>query len=161
MTTVLSAAVLYIALLLFLRLNGRRSLGDMAPFDFVLLLLIGQAAQQALLGNDASLTQALLVVMTLLTIDVALSLAKRRWRLVEKIIEGTPTILVAQGQPIVEHLHKSRVTVDDVLLAARSSTGLTRLDQIEYAILETTGRISIIATTPSARTNDTAARPIV
>lgn len=144
MDALVSAVVLYLVVLLMFRLTGRRSLGQATPFDFVLLLLIGEATQQALLGSDSSLTKAVLVIVTLLSIDVALSLAKRRWRFAEKLIEGVPTVLVADGNILRDRLHKARVSEDDVLQAARGSHGLLSLDQIRYAILETNGLISII-----------------
>lgn len=82
MDSILRAAGMYIALMLLFRVAGRRSLADLTTFDFVLLLIIGEATQQALLGEDFSFTNAMLVIATLIVLDVGLSLAKlnsRRW----------------------------------------------------------------------------------
>jgi uncharacterized membrane protein YcaP (DUF421 family) len=160
MDAVFSAVVLYLVVLLMFRLTGRRSLGQATPFDFVLLLLIGEATQQALLGSDSSLTKAVLVITTLLAMDVALSLAKRRWRLAEKLIEGVPTVLVADGKVLRDRLHKARVSEDDVLQSARASHGLLSIEEIRYAILETNGLISIIPTRRDAQSAAPARIPI-
>lgn len=144
MDAVLRATVVYVVLLLLFRISGRRSLSQLTTFDFVLLLIIGEATQQALLGEDFSLTNAVLVIVTLLAIDIALSLAKQRSPSVEKLIDGVPIVLVENGRPLDDRLRKSRVSEEDVLEAARSLQGLERLDQIKFAVLEVSGGITII-----------------
>lgn len=144
MDAVLRATVVYVVLLLLFRISGRRSLSQLTTFDFVLLLIIGEATQQALLGEDFSLTNAVLVIVTLLAIDIALSLAKQRSPSVEKLIDGVPIVLVENGRPLDDRLRKSRVSEEDVLEAARSLQGLERLDQIKFAVLEVSGGITIL-----------------
>jgi uncharacterized membrane protein YcaP (DUF421 family) len=144
MDAVLRATAVYIVLLLLFRISGRRSLSQLTTFDFVLLLIIGEATQQALLGEDFSLTNAVLVIVTLITIDIALSLVKRRSPSVEKLIDGVPMILVENGRPLSDRLRKSRVSEEDVLEAARRLQGLERLDQIKFAVLEVSGGITVI-----------------
>ena len=78
MDSVLRAAVMYLALMVLFKIAGRRSLAELTTFDFVLLMIIGEATQQALLGNDFSLTNSMLVIVTLIAIDVGLSLLKQR-----------------------------------------------------------------------------------
>lgn len=144
MELILKAAVVYFLLLVILRVTGRRSLGNMTAFDFILLLIISEAVQNALVGQDTSLTGALLVVGTLVGIDLLLSLCKKRFPALEKVVDGVPTILLRDGKPLAGPLAKSRVDEEDILLAARDKQGLERLDQIKYAVLERAGGISVI-----------------
>jgi len=135
---------MYLLLMVIFRIAGRRTLSEMTNFDFVLLLVVGEATQQALLGDDFSMTNAALVIVTLIGLDIGLSLWKRRNPTVEKWLEGVPTILVEDGRPVGEAMRRSRVDESDVLSAARQLQGLERLDQIKYAVLETNGGITII-----------------
>jgi len=144
METVLKAFGLYVALLLLFRITGRRSLQQTTTFDLVLLLVIGEAAQPALVGDDNSLTTAVLAVATLLSIDVALSLVKRRAGRIERLVEGQPTILVLRGSVLRHQLLRARVDEADVLQAARERQGILRLQDIGLAVLEANGSISVI-----------------
>jgi uncharacterized membrane protein YcaP (DUF421 family) len=144
MDAVLRSAAIYFVLLLLLRLTGKRSLGQMTTFDFVLLLIIAEATQQGLLGNDFSLTNAFLVILTLVGIDTGLSLLERRSQRVDKLVNGVPLVIVEDGQPLEERMNKARVTADDILEMAREQQGLERMEQIKYAVLERSGGISVI-----------------
>ena len=144
MDAVLRAAAVYVVLLFVFRIAGRRTLAEMTPFDLVLVFIIGEATQQALLGQDFSITNAVLVIVTLLFLDIIMSLAKDRSRTFEKLIDGVPTIIVADGRPLTERMRKARVDEQDVMEAARRLHGLERLDQIKYAVLEVSGGISVI-----------------
>ncbi|WP_144184661.1 DUF421 domain-containing protein [Elioraea rosea] len=144
MHAVASAIVMYLVIFGLFRVTGRRSLAQATPFDLVLLLLIGEAAQDALLGGDPSLTNALIVIVTLLLVDVVLSLVKRRWKLAEKVLDGVPTILVENGRVLADRIHKARLSEDDVLQAARASRAILSLEGVRYAILETDGTITIV-----------------
>lgn len=144
MDTVLRALAIYIFLLLIFRISGKRSLAQITTFDFVLLLVIGEATQQALVGNDFSLVNAMLAIVTLIGIDVGLSVIKERWKSVEKVVDDMPLIIVENGQTLKERMDKERVDEEDVLAAARQSHGLETIAQIKYAVLERNGGISII-----------------
>ena len=148
MDAILRAGVVYLVLLVLFRIAGRRTLAELSPFDFILLLIIGETTQQALLGEDFSITTAVLLVLTLLMLDVGMSLLKQRSNTLNKLIEGVPTILVENGRPIRDLLAKARVREEEILEAARRIHGLERMDQIRYAVLEVSGGISII---PRAR----------
>jgi uncharacterized membrane protein YcaP (DUF421 family) len=149
MDAVLRAAVIYAFLLLIFRITGKRSLAQITTFDFILLLVIGEATQQALLGQDFSVTNAFLVILTLVGIDIGLSLLKQRSPWLEKIIEDIPLILVVDGKPFQDRLDRARVGADDILCEARRQRGLERMDQIKYAILERSGGITVIAKHPA------------
>ena len=142
MDAVLRAAAVYVVLLLVFRIAGRRTLAEMTPFDLVLVFIIGEATQQALLGQDFSITNAVLVIVTLLFLDIIMSLAKDRSRTFEKLIDGVPTIIVVDGQPLTERMRKARVDEQDIMEAARRLHGIERLDQIKYAVLEVSGGIN-------------------
>jgi uncharacterized membrane protein YcaP (DUF421 family) len=143
MDAVLRAAAIYLALVVLFKLAGRRSLAQLTTFDFVLLLIIGEATQQALLGEDFSLTNALLVIITLIVLDIGASLLKRHSPGFSALLDGTPTIVVENGVPLEERLAKSRLKLDDVMEAARES-GIERVEQIKFAIIERNGKVSVI-----------------
>lgn len=143
MDAVLRAGAIYLVLLILFKLSGRRSLAQLTTFDFVLLLIIGEATQQALLGEDFSVTNMVLVVATLIVLDVGASLLKRRNDRLARLLDGSPTIIVEDGVLMQWRMDKARLTLDDVMESARES-GLERLEQIRYAIVERNGKISII-----------------
>lgn len=145
MDSVLRAAVMYLALMVLFKIAGRRSLAELTTFDFVLLMIIGEATQQALLGNDFSLTNSMLVIVTLIAIDVGLSLLKQRSQWVQRLIDGGPTIIVENGKILHERLRHARLVEADIMEAARSSQGIETLEQIKFAIIERNGKISVIA----------------
>ena len=144
MDAVLRAAAIYFVLLVLLRIAGRRTLAEMTAFDFVMVLIIGEATQQALLGEDFSVTNAVLVIATLLLLDIMMSLGKQRSKTFEKVVDGVPTIIVENGRPLMDRMRKARVDEEDVMEAARRLRGIERLDQIRYAVLEVSGGITII-----------------
>ncbi len=144
MESVLRAAAMFAVLLVLFRATGRRTLGETNTFDFVLLLIISEATQQAMLGDDPSITNAVLVAVTLLLCNVLLSLLRRRSDRVAKVLEGVPTLVVAHGRPLHDRLRQARLDEDDVLSAARRLQGLERLEQVRFAVLETNGQITVV-----------------
>jgi uncharacterized membrane protein YcaP (DUF421 family) len=159
MDAVVQALVIYLFLLIIFRAAGRRMLAELSTFDFVLLLIISESTQQALLGDDFSVTTALLVITTLIGADVALSFTKSRFPYVGKIVDGAPMILVENGRPLKARMQLARVDEADVLEAARAKQGLERLEQIKFAILEVSGGISIIPFGRKPRTPKKTSKP--
>lgn len=147
MESVLRTVAMFAVLLLLFRLTGRRTLGSITNFDFVLLLIISEATQQAMIGDDGSMVNATLVMATLLICNVGLSLLKGRSALAARLLEGVPTLLVAHGRPLGDRLRRARVDEQDVLSAAREAQGLERMEQIRFAVLEANGRITIVPET--------------
>ena len=141
---ILRAVAIYAFLHLLFRISGRRTLSQITTFDLVLLLIIGEATQQALLGDDFSVTNAFLVITALIGVDIALSLLKERFPSLGKAIDGMPMIIVENGHPLRERMRRARVDENDILESARQLQGLERIDQIKYAVLEFSGTISII-----------------
>lgn len=144
MDVVLRATAIYLVLLIIMRLAGNRSLAQITAFDFVMLLIIAEATQQALIGDDFSLTKAVLLIVTIIFIDVAFSLLKQRSPRLDRLIDGVPLIIVEHGRPLEDRMRQARVDVSDVMTAARELQGLERLEQVRYAVLERSGGISII-----------------
>lgn len=144
MNVVIRVLAVYVFLLIVLRFAGKRSLAQMTMFDFVLLLILSETTQQALVGNDYSLTNAFLAILLLVSAEIGLSLLKHHVPALQKWLDGTPTIIVQNGKVLKERTDWSRIDEEDILAAARESHGLERMDQIKYAILETSGTISII-----------------
>jgi len=141
---ILRSVTVYAIVWLVFRISGKRTLKDLTTFDFVLLLIISECTQQALIGQDYSITGAGLAIATLLAVDIALSLLKHRFTKVEKVLDNVPVILIEKGKIHNERLHMERIDEADILASAREGYGIARLDQIDYAILETNGAISII-----------------
>lgn len=144
MEPVLRAVSVYVLLLVLFRVAGRRLLSEVTTFDFVLLLIIGESTQQALIGNDFSVVNAMVIITTLLTIDIAISVLKYRSGRVDKVIDGTPLIIVQDGRLLHDRLAQVQVDESDIMTAARELQGIERLEQIKYAVLERSGGISII-----------------
>jgi uncharacterized membrane protein YcaP (DUF421 family) len=144
MESILRALAVYVFLLILLRVTGKRTLDTITTFDLILILIMGDALQQGLLGEDYSLTNAALVVITLVFIDIAFSLVKQQWSSAEKWIDGVPAVLIVDGKARHETMIQNRVDEADILEAARKFQGLERLDQIKYAVLEKSGGITVI-----------------
>jgi uncharacterized membrane protein YcaP (DUF421 family) len=143
METVIRVVVIYLFLMVGLRLMGKREFGELAPFDFVVLLLIPEMFSQAMVREDFSLTNALIAVSTLLTLVFMTTLLNFRFRRLGKVIAGAPAVLVRHGFLVPESMQKERVAPGEVLDAMHAA-GLHRMDEVRWAILETDGRITII-----------------
>ena len=144
MDAILRAALIYTVLMVLFRILGKRSLSQVTTFDFVLLLIIGEATQQALLGDDFSVTNATIVIATLIGIDMGIGFFQQRSQKIDRVVEGLPLVLVNNGTVLQERLDRVEINIDEVRQAARESQGLERLDQVKYAVLERNGVISII-----------------
>lgn len=144
MDVVARAVVVYLFLVLILRVSGKRTLHEVTTFDIVLLLVISEATQQALLGEDFSVTAGVLVVTTLVALDILMSFLGNRWRLVDHVLDSRPELIVERGEVLADRLKRHRMDESDILEAARELQGLARLSDIEFAVLERSGAITII-----------------
>ncbi|KFI07503.1 DUF421 domain-containing protein [Massilia sp. BSC265] len=144
MELILRAAAIYIVLLVLFRVLGKRSLAQLSAFDLVLFLIVSEAIQNALVDEDKSVVMGLTVILTFLLLDRGLSALKRRYSGFERLTEGTPLLLVERGKVLEENATKSRITLSDILQTARETQGLESLEQVKYAVMETSGAISII-----------------
>ncbi|EGT3571541.1 DUF421 domain-containing protein [Citrobacter sp. ANG330] len=144
MEMVLRALAIYLVLLVVFKIVGRRALLQMTSFDLILLLIISEATQQALLGNDFSVTGATLTIITLVIVDMLFGLIKKKINGAESALDGSPVILLEHGVPLTGKMKKVDVSLDDILVAARQNQGITDPAKIKYAILERNGHISVI-----------------
>jgi uncharacterized membrane protein YcaP (DUF421 family) len=144
MDSVIKSAIVFLVLWLVIRASGRRTLGQLTVFDFILFLIIGGVAQRALTAQDYSLTHAFLIIATFVVIDVVVSLVERDVPAVASILKGLPTVVVENGRVLSGRLRRARLTEDDVLQAARRLHGLETMNEIKFAIFEASGEISII-----------------
>lgn len=144
MDSVLRAIATYVFLLVVLRIAGKRTLSQTTTFDFVLLLIISETTQQAMVDSDHSVTNAFLLIITLVGMSIILSVLKQRYPKLDLLLEGAPLVLIDRGRLLKDRMAKCRVDETEILSAARSTQGLAGLSQIEYAILERDGNISII-----------------
>lgn len=144
MDAIIRGVFIYLFIFIAFRVSGKRALSELTSFEFVLLLIIAETTQQALLGDDFSLTNSVILITTLLFIDILLSLLKQRLGWLDKWMEGVPLVIVENGRPLRDRMSKERIGEDDILESARKLQGLERMDQIKYAILEKTGGITII-----------------
>lgn len=143
MLLVLNTMGVYLFLLIMFRIAGRRTMTQVTMFDLVLVLVISETVQNALIGEDRSVTGAFLVITTLVGVDVLFAEMKARSDRVEKWIDGMPLIVVREGKPLEELMSRARIDLNDILQSARIS-GIGTIEEIDYAVLETNGRISVI-----------------
>ena len=144
METLLRAFGIYIFLLLFMRISGRRTLGEMTVFDLVLTLIISEATQQGLLGEDFSMINAWILIATFIFLDIALSLVKQRFPTFDRLLDGVPSLIVRDGVLLRDVMKRARLDESDILEAARKTHGIGTLEGIRHAVLERDGKISII-----------------
>jgi len=144
MDLIFRGVAIYLFLLVLFRILGKRSLAETTTFDFVLLLIIGEATQQALLGNDFSVTNALVLIIILMGVDMIFAKLKGKYKKLDRLLEGTPLILVDHGKPLKGRMTESHVDEEDIMEAARINHGLEQMKQIKYAVLERDGTISVI-----------------
>lgn len=144
MESVLRVVVMYFFLLIVFRVSGKRTLAEATPFDLLMLLVISETTQQAMVGEDHSLTGAFLMISTFVLVDIGLSHLKQWSPAAARVLEDVPLVIVENGRLLKDRMDRSRIDEQDVLEAARELRGLERLDQIKYAVLERHGSISII-----------------
>ena len=140
---VVRTAVVYVALLFGLRLAGKRELGQMTPFDLVVILLIANAVQNAMVGPDTSLTGGLIAAAVLVGLNYALARARESIPWLRRAVEGTPTLLVNDGHFVTGHLRREGLNPEEVLAAIREH-GLDGVADVKVAVLEVDGSISIV-----------------
>lgn len=144
METVFRAVGVYLILMVVFRIAGRRALLQMTSFDLILLLIISEATQQALLGEDFSVTGAALTIVTLIVVDIVFGFIKKNFRQADYMLDGSPVILVENGTPLRHKMKRTGITLDDIMVSARTNQGIDELSRIKFAILEKNGHISVI-----------------
>jgi uncharacterized membrane protein YcaP (DUF421 family) len=147
MEAVLRVAFVYILLLAAFRVMGKRELGQLSPFELVVLILIPEIFSDALVGGDHSMTAATIGGSTLLALVFLTSVLSHRFRGFQRLVEGQPTVLVHDGRFCEREMNRTRVQPDEVFAHLRAA-GLERLSQVRWAILEEDGKISVVPRDP-------------
>ena len=140
---ILRAAIIYVFVMLVLRLTGKRQIEELAPFDFVLLLLLSNGVQNAMNGGDNSVTAGLIITITLVTINGAVAWLVFKNKTVEKVIEGRPEIIIHNGTVFIDVMENNQITEHELNNALRQND-CTNVDEVQLAVLETNGQISVI-----------------
>lgn len=140
---VFRGVVVYLFLLVFLRLTGKRQTAQYAPFDLILLLILSNAVQNAMNAGDNSLLGGLILATTLLVCHLLLSRLSYYFPRLSRFIDGTAQVLIDQGQLNAALLHRELITRDDLDAALRAS-GCLHLHEVQRATLETDGRITVV-----------------
>jgi len=143
MDLVLRAIFLFFFMFVLTRLIGRRELSSLEPFDLILLIVLGDAIQQGLTQDDYSVTGAVLVIGTFALLQVFTSYVSFRVPRLRPYLEGEPIIVVQDGEPIEKNLRRERVTIDEVAAEARKQQ-IESLDEVKWAVLETSGQMTFI-----------------
>jgi uncharacterized membrane protein YcaP (DUF421 family) len=144
MAAVLRAAFAYLFLVFMVRIVGRRPGKQMNPFEFVLIFFIGGLALTFTVADDRSLTNAGVQILTIAVVHYVLVLLRQRFPRLALLLDGAPMLLLAKGRWHEEAMQGMLIQQDDVMTAARDK-GLFSLDEIEYAVLERNGEITIAA----------------
>ncbi len=145
---VIRTLVVYLFLLIGLRLAGKRELGQFNPFDLVVLLLLSNTLQNAIIGNDNSLSGGLLGAAVLLAVNYAVVRFLYRHPAIERLVEGDPDILVRDGETIQHRMERELITRDQLEAAARRQ-GIDSLDRVRECRLETGGALTFIERKPT------------
>ena len=140
---VLRSVVVYLFLLIAFRFTGKRQVGQLTPFDLVVLLIISNVVQNAVIGADNSLGGGLIGALTILLLNYAVVEIAFRYKRARRLLEATPTLLIHNGNVLHENLRRERVTLDDLLAALRKN-GMVEPSQVRYAVLEENGAISVV-----------------
>jgi len=148
---VVRAAVVYIFLLALLRFTGKRQIGQLAPFDLVLLLVLSNAVQNSMNGGDNSLVGGLVSAATLVAINLAIGYATFRSKRLEALVEGRPQLIIHNGRVYQDTMKSAKLTHHELTAALRQA-GCNCPEEVQAAILENNGSISVV--TRRSRSND-------
>ena len=143
MDLVLRSIYVFALIFLITRAVGRRELSSLEPFDLILLVVIGDLVQQGVTQSDYSLTGATLVIVTMALLTVLTAYLSFRFRRLRPILEGEPVVLVADGQVSERNLRTQRITREELTAEARQNQ-IGSLDDVSFAVLETSGKISFL-----------------
>ena len=148
----------YFALVLLLRVSGKRTLSKMNAFDFVVTVALGSTLATVLLSKDIALAEGITAFCLLAGLQFVVTKLSMRFSLVENLVKAEPALLFFRGQFLQEILHKERVTQDEIRAAVRAQ-GIAAMNEVEAVVLETDGSVTVMSVTPSAPTSLSNVRP--
>ena len=140
---IVRGVIVYAFLIVILRVTGKRQVGQLAPFDLVLLLVLSNAVQNAMNGGDNSLTGGLISATTLVALNWLVGWATYRSKRLEALIEGRPLVLIHDGQVHYDALNKVKMTIHELKAALRAE-GCARETDVRFAIVENNGHVTVI-----------------
>lgn len=143
MDIVLRAAIMFLVLFVLMRVSGRRELSSLEPFDLILLVVMGDLVQQAVTQSDYSVTGGILVIGTISLMSVGLSYLTFRFPRTRPLLDGSPILLVCDGEVLEPNLRRERMTLGELQAAARIEQ-IGSLADVRFAVLETNGKISFV-----------------
>lgn len=141
---ILRTVIVYLFIIVGLRLGGKREVGQMAPFDFALILLIANAVQNAMVGPDSSLVGGLVAAGVLIILNSALGMVAARSRRVERLLRGRARVLIFHGHVQEANLEAEKMSHADLLQALREN-GVASIEECRLAVLEVDGTVSVVA----------------
>ena len=137
------AAIVYLFLFIALRFIGKKHVGELAPFDLLVLLILSETVQNAMIGTDSSLIGGLISAATLIALAQLMSFMSWKSKRLSRVVEGTPKILVRHGHCYRAELRKQQISISELTEAMRRE-GCANIADVRVAILENDGKISII-----------------
>jgi len=147
MEIVVRAVAMYLVLLVVLRITTQRVIRSATPLDLVLIFVLGGFVVQAIIGNDRSLSAAVVAMVAFAGTHLVLSFAKMRWPVIGRLTDGPPVVLFRDGQWQADQLRRTRIEKEDVLAEMRQK-GLRTMDRVDTVVLEHNGGLSIIEKPP-------------
>ena len=156
---VLRTAIVYLFVVTALRLSGKREVGQMSVLELVVILVISDAVQNSMVGDNTSLWGGLVAVATLLSLDFGLKALTRRSKTVRTAIEGEPRLLVRDGRLLERAIDEEGVEAAEVRAAIRAH-GLARVEDVRFAVLETDGSISVVPREGKPTSNEPPEKPV-
>ena len=141
---ILRCLIIYALLLVLLRLTGKRQVGQLSPFDLVLLLVLSNAVQNAMNGGDNSVLAGIILASGLIAVNYAVGVATFKSKKLEALVEGRPEILIHNGKLFADVLEREKLTHHELNAALRQA-GCANVEEVHYAILENNGQISVQA----------------
>ncbi len=140
---VLRSVVVYLFLLMAFRFTGKRQVGQLTPFDLIVLLIISNVLQNSVIGNDNSLGGGMIGAVVILALNWVVVLTAFRFKPFRRMMAGEPTLLVHNGKIFKDRMDRERISMEDLDAALRKS-GVTAVERVRYAVLEENGQISVI-----------------
>jgi len=140
---VVRAVLVYTALMVMIRLSGKRTVGEFTPFDMVVVILLGEAVQGALNGGDTSVSGGMIAAATLVAMNFGIGMLTTRSAKFDRLVEGEPVVLVRDGVLLEKALRRNNIPSSDLDEALRKA-GIMEREHVAWAVLETDGKITVI-----------------
>jgi len=141
---IIRSTVIYLVVLIGLRLLGKRHVAQLSIIDFVLILLISNAVQNAMVGGDSSVQGGIVAALTLILVNYIITFISFKFKKVDVLLEGTPTLLIHNGSVVHENLMKEKITEEELERVIREH-GIEKISEVKMAIMELDGTVSVIS----------------